>query len=325
MTTGTSNPVLPEIRMNLVKPARPVTGRVVSNELCMNGKSASFVKHLTIDVTDTPLAGTFHAGQSFGVITPGKDENGKPHKVRLYSLACPTWGEDGAGNVLSTTPKRLMDEHRPQRPGDDSHDHRLFLGVCSNYLCDLNAGDEVSLSGPNSKRFLLPVEPDDHDYLFLATGTGIAPYRGMLEELLNAPGGPCKSRIHLVMGTPYTSDLLYNDYFQALATQHSNFHYHTAISREPLPDGRPGRYVDSLLEDKLDEFTPLLTNSRTLIYICGLAGMQLGLFKFLARHDMDGDYCERRKPLDGVAPEDWTPEQIKRGIRPTGRCMLEVY
>ena len=311
--------------MNLVKPSQPVTGTVVSNELCMNGKSSSFVKHLTIDVSNTPLAGTFRAGQSFGVITPGQDENGKPHKVRLYSLACPTWGEDGAGNVLSTTPKRLMDEYKPQRRGDDSHDHRLFLGVCSNYLCDLNAGDEVSLSGPNSKRFLLPVEPNDHDYLFLATGTGIAPYRGMLRELLNAPGGPCKSQIHLVMGAPYTSDLLYHDSFEALALQYDNFHYHTAISREPLPDGRSGRYVHSLMEDELDLFKPLLVNSRTVIYVCGLAGMQLGLFKMLARHGLDDGYCERGKQVDGVAPEDWTPEQIKRGVRPTGRCLLEVY
>ncbi len=311
--------------MNLVKPSQPVIGTVVSNELCMNGKSASFVKHLTIDVSNTPLAGTFRAGQSFGVITPGQDENGKPHKVRLYSLACPTWGEDGGGNVMSTTPKRLMDEYKPQRRGDDSHNHRLFLGVCSNYLCDLNAGDEVNLSGPNSKRFLLPVDPDGHDYLFLATGTGIAPYRGMVEELLNAPDGPCKSQIHLVMGTPYTSDLLYHDYFEAVAAKHDNFHYHTAISREPLPDGRPGRYVDSLLEDKLDKFTPLLTNSRTLIYVCGLAGMQLGLFKMLAMQGMDNGYCKRGKQVADVAPEDWTPEQIKRGIRPTERCLLEVY
>ncbi|MCZ6855141.1 MAG: hypothetical protein O7G86_14625, partial [Gammaproteobacteria bacterium] len=230
-----------------------------------------------------------------------------------------------AGNVLSTTPKRLMDEHKPQRRGDDSDNHRLFLGVCSNYLCDLNAGDEVNVSGPNSKRFLLPVDPDDHDYLFLATGTGIAPYRGMLTELLNPPGGPSQSRIHLVMGAPYTTDLLYHDFFETLAAQHDSFHYHTAISREPLPDGRPGRYVDSLIEDKLDEFTPLLENPRTLIYLCGLAGMQLGLFKMLAKHGMDEGYCERNNRLDGVAPEDWTPEQIKRGVRPTARCMLEVY
>ena len=201
-------PTLPSVKMNLARAREPVVGRVTHNELCMHGKSASFVKHLEIDVSGTVLAGNFAPGQSFGVITPGEDERGKPHKVRLYSIACPSWGEDGSGNVLSTTPKRLIDEHTPQRPGDDPRDHRLFLGVCSNYLCDLNEGDEVLLTGPSGKRFLLPQSPHEHGYLFVATGTGIAPFRGMLMELLESPDGPCKSRIDLVMGVPYTSDLL---------------------------------------------------------------------------------------------------------------------
>ena len=77
----------------------------------MKGKSASFVKHLEIDVSGTELAGNFTTGQAFGVIAPGLDHRGKPHKVRLYSFACPSSGEDGAGNIISTTPKRLIDEH----------------------------------------------------------------------------------------------------------------------------------------------------------------------------------------------------------------------
>ena len=146
-------PTLANVEMNLVRAREPVVGRVTYNELCMRGKSASFVKHLEIDVTDTALAGNFAAGQSFGVVTPGIDDNGKPHKIRLYSIACPTWGEDGKGNVVSTTPKRLIDEHTPQRPTDDATNHRLFLGVCSNYLCDLKPGDEVRLTGPKRQTF----------------------------------------------------------------------------------------------------------------------------------------------------------------------------
>ena len=54
MNTGASNPVvLEDVQAKLVKPTVPVIGRVVSNELCMNGKSASFVKHTTFDVSGT--------------------------------------------------------------------------------------------------------------------------------------------------------------------------------------------------------------------------------------------------------------------------------
>jgi ferredoxin--NADP+ reductase len=326
MNTGGSNPVvLEDVQTKLVKPTVPVIGRVVSNELCMNGKSASFVKHTTFDVAGTPLAGAFRAGQAFGVIPPGEDENGKPHKVRLYSLASPSWGEDGDGNVISTTPKRLVEEFAPQTATDDPSDHHLFMGICSNYLCSLKPGDEVCLSGPNGKRFQLPADHAAHDYLFLATGTGIAPFRGMLMELLQGSAGACDSQIHLVMGSPYTTDLLYHDLFEGLASQHSNFHYHTAISREPRGEGRRGLYVDALLDEWLDSFRTLFASPRTLIYVCGLAGMQLGLFQMLARHDLDAGYCTRSAALMDTDPTDWDSAAIKRGMKPTPRCMLEVY
>lgn len=313
-------PTLPDVKMNLIRPKAPSMGRVVYNELCMNGKSASYVKHLVLDVAGTPLAGNFRAGQSFGVLPPGIDERGKPHKVRLYSVACPSWGEDGDGNLVSTTPKRLIEEYQPQRPTDDATDHRLFLGVCSNYLCDIREGDEVAVTGPNGKRFLLPEDSAAHNYLFIATGTGIAPFRGMLMELFEGPGGPTKARVALVMGTPYTTDLLYDDLFQRLQREHPNFEYHTAISRET-----DRLYVGSLMDRDIDRFVDLLDDPRTLIYVCGLEGMQFGIFKTLACHSLTDGYLNIREDLAERAPEQWRFEDMKGRIKPTARCMLEVY
>ena len=323
--TTPTDPNLPDAKMNLVTPKAPVIGRVTATHLCMKGKSASFVRHVAFDVAGTPLAGNFLAGQSFGVIPPGVDEKGKPHLVRLYSIACPSWGEDGNGNVVSTTPKRVIDERKPQKDGEDPEDHRLFLGVCSNYLCDIRVGDEVQLTGPSGKRFLLPVDPSQHDYLFIATGTGIAPFRGMLMELLDNPAGPCASRMHLVMGVPYTTDLLYDDLFTRYAKEHRNFTYSTAISRERRPDGKRGLYVDALIDERMDEFRELLASPRTLIYVCGLIGMQFGLYQLLAKHGLAEGYLAVGEELAGAAPGSWTEEQMKRRIRPTKRLMLEVY
>ncbi len=323
--TTATDPLLPEAKMNLVRPTTPVTGRVVSNDSCTKGKSASFVRHTVIDVAGTPLAGNFLVGQSFGVIAPGTDESGKPHKVRLYSIACPSWGEDGKGHLVSTTPKRLIDEYKPQRPEDDSQRHTLFLGVCSNYLCDLRPGDEVKVTGPSGKRFLLPVSPADHDYLFLATGTGIAPFRGMVMELLENPAGACPSRIHLVMGVPYTTDLLYDDLFRRLATRHENFDYHTAISREPRGRSERGLYVHQLIDEKLDVFGPLLESPRTLVYMCGLLGMDLGLYQVMAKHGLLAGYATPSEELLAVPPTAWTDKLIKRHLHETPRCMVEVY
>ena len=326
-TTDTGDaPVLAPAEIHVVGPQEPVVGRVTSSRLCTRGKSASFVRHVAIDVGDTPLAGRFRAGQSFGIVPPGEDERGRPHKLRLYSLASPSFGEDGDGRVISTTPKRLIAERTPQKAGDDPDDHRLFLGTCSNYVCDLRPGDEVRVTGPAGKRFLLPAEPERHDYLFLATGTGIAPFRGMALELLRGPGGPVSSRVEVVMGSPYTSDLLYDDLFTDLDSQHGNFAYHPVISRERRPDGGRGEYVHDHLERRLDErFREMLENPRTLVYMCGLAGMQIGVFRMLGRHGLHQAYLKLHERIADVDPADWTDEQIKRRVRHGPRCMLEVY
>jgi ferredoxin--NADP+ reductase len=324
--TAAGDPVLPEAHMHLVMPTEPVTGRLSESYLCTKGKCHIFVRHVSIDVSGTPLAGNFLVGQSFGVIPPGLDRFGRPHKVRLYSIASPSWGEDGKGNVLSTTVKRVVDEFRPQTPKDDPDEHDLFLGVCSNYLCDIKIDSEVRVSGPNGKRFLLPANKAEHDYLFVATGTGIAPFRGMALELLKHPDGPCPSQIHLMMGSPYGTDLLYDDLFRKLESEHSNFHYHVAISRESPKGDCRGIYVDRLLDMQMNEaLGPLLSGPRTLIYVCGVAGMQIGLFRVMARHSVHEAYLTVKEELAGSDPGTWTGEQVKRYIRPTRRCMLEVY
>jgi hypothetical protein len=53
--------------------------------------------------------------------------------------------------------------------------------------------------------------------------------------------------------------------------------------------------------------------------------MQVGLYRVLGRHGLGEGYLAVGEELAGVAPQDWTDEQIKRRIRPTKRMMLEVY
>ena len=317
------DPELADVEMHLVPPTSPVTGTVVKNEICMSGKSASFIRHVCIDVAGTPIEGAFSAGQSFGIVPPGEDHNGRSHKVRLYSIASPTAGEDGAGRILSTTCKRVIDEYQPS--SDDDETRGLFLGVCSNYVCDLRPGDKVQVTGPVGKRFVLPKDPNRHDYLMLATGTGIAPFRGMILDMFEGAGGPIESEVHLVMGAPYRSDLLYHDLLTGLAEKHPNFHYHTVISRELRPDGSPQGYIHHYLDREVRLHEDLLRRDRTLVYVCGLAGMQTGGFQTMAKLGVGGPYLKVKEELAGTGPEDWKSADIRKHVRPTHRCMLEVY
>lgn len=315
--TTVNEPVLPEVRMHLYRPNEPTTARVVKSELCTAGrKAAGVVRHIEIDVTGTQLVGQCHPGQSIGVVPAGVTEHGKPHAVRLYSLASPSTGEHGNPAIISTTVKRTIEEHWET--------HKLFTGVASNYLCDLGEGDEVRLTGPAGKRFLLPADVNAHDYMFFATGTGIAPFRGMVLDLM-ARG--CTSKITLLMGAPYRTDLLYHETMLDLEQKHPNFRYLTAISRERQHDGHDRMYVQDRLTTERDELGPQLASERNLVYICGVAGMELGIFKQIATM-LSGSTLEQYLRVDSEILADingWDRRMIQRQIRPTRRVFLEVY
>ncbi|MBY0307368.1 MAG: hypothetical protein K2Q09_01370, partial [Phycisphaerales bacterium] len=275
------------------------------------------------DVSGTDLAGRCIPGQAVGVLPDGLDKDGREHKLRLYSLASPSRGEDGKGAVISTTVKRVIDEHWNE-PG-------LFLGVASNWLCDRRPGDKVRLTGPNGKRFVLPVDTAAHDYAFFATGTGIAPFRGMILDLLESAGG--RSRIALVMGSPYTTDLLYDRWLRETAEQHKGrFSYITAISREPNASNTGGAtlgpmYVQDRIASDYATLEPLLTSPRCLVYICGLAGMEIGIFRQLAR-TLPAAAREGYIEADAGAltnVDGWARTMLHKQIKLTRRVFMEVY
>ncbi len=307
---------LTEVRMHLHSPAEPAVGVCISNEKCTQRKAAHFVRHIAFDVSGTQLAGNFRAGQSFGVIPPGVDASGRPHKLRLYSIASPSGGEDGRGTVVATTVKRTIDEHHETG--------KLFLGVASNYLCDLKVGDRVNLTGPSGKRFVLPAAPENHDYLFFATGTGIAPFRGMLLELIQRK---VESRVVLVMGSAYASDLLYHGDLLRMQAEHPNFTYLTAISREKQEDGHDPMYVQDRIGTHRDLLLPILESNRTLIYICGLAGMELGILQKIAGLLPD-HALEQYLKVEPEAMGDivsWTRSMLHKQVKPSRRIFVEVY
>ena len=72
----------------------------------------------------------------------GEDANGKPHKLRLYSIASTRHGDDFNGNTVSLCVRQLQYEK----------DGETINGVCSTYLCDIKPGDKVKITGPVVKK-----------------------------------------------------------------------------------------------------------------------------------------------------------------------------
>ena len=303
---------LPEVELNIYTPKDPVEVPVVENRICSKEASPNFVRHMTFDISGTDLEGRIRVGQSIGILPPGENEKGRPYKLRLYSVSSPSKGEGGDSTLVSTTVKRTIEE---------LNGSELYLGICSNYLADLKVGDKVKMTGPSGRRFLLPENEKDFNYIFFATGTGIAPYRGMIKELLE---GGFENEIVLVFGCAYRTDLLYADYFEPLVEKYDNFHYLPYISREDRRSDGSKKYVQTCLKDDAELLDPILAKENTLLYICGLKGMESGIYTTLANKGLT-DYLDIREPAADKTPDEWDENDLKRYVKPSARSFVEVY
>lgn len=304
--------VLPEVELNIYSPKDPTEITVVENYVCTKESSPNFVRHVTFDVSGTELEGRVRIGQSIGILPPGEDERGRPHKLRLYSVSSPTKGEGGKSNLISTTVKRTIEE---------LEDGTLYTGVCSNYLADLKPGDKVKATGPSGKRFLLPENFKDFNYVFFATGTGIAPFRGMIMELMESD---YQGHVAMVFGAAYRTDLIYPDFLMETEKNHDNFHYIPKISREDRrPDGSKP-YVQTAIDDNKEQLHSILDQDNTLVYICGLKGMEKGIYQNLAKNGFT-DYLVLKGDFEDIDPAEWDWDEITRNVKPGDRTFEEVY
>ena len=80
-----------------------------------------------------------------------------------------------------------------------------MFGEVSNLISDAKPGDTLQITGSAGKGFLLPDAPLDRNYVFSATGTGIAPFLGMLMELFEQG---FQKDVWLVFGVPYLTDVM---------------------------------------------------------------------------------------------------------------------
>jgi len=137
----------------------------------------------------------------------------------------------------------------------------VHQGVFTPYLFALQPGDSVEISAPLG--FFVVRDPSK-DALFIATGTGIAPFRSMAPGYLAQPQA---KQLTLLFGVRHDSTIYYRGDFEALALSHSNFRFWPTLSRADSSwTGRSG-HVQTHLPDALAGRTDLD------VYICGLKAM----------------------------------------------------
>ncbi|MCA1971976.1 MAG: benzoyl-CoA 2,3-epoxidase subunit BoxA [Caenispirillum sp.] len=277
--------------VNIYPREAPVTARVTGNYRLTAPDADSDIRHIVLDFG--AHAFPVIEGQSIGIIPPGVDAKGKPHLVRLYSVASPRDGERPNHNNVALTIKRTVYEK-------DGETHN---GVGSCYMCDLKIGDEVQVTGPFGNTFLMPNHPDAN-IIMICTGTGAAPFRAMTErrrrKMPQAPG-----KLLLFFGARTPGELPYHGPLAKLPKDFIDVEL--AFSR--LPD-RPKEYVQDRMRGRAADLAELLKSEHTHVFICGLKGMEAGVNEAFA------DICRRH----GL---DW--DDLMPAMRGSGRYHVETY
>ncbi|OAY75104.1 ferredoxin--NADP reductase, leaf isozyme, chloroplastic-like [Ananas comosus] len=285
---------------NKFKPKEPFIGRCLLNTKITGDDAPGETWHMVFS-TDGQVP--YREGQSIGVIPDGVDKNGKPHKLRLYSIASSALGDFGDSKTVSLCVKRLV---------YTNEQGEIVKGVCSNFLCDLKPGADVKITGPVGKEMLMPKDPNA-TVIMLATGTGIAPFRAFLWKMFFEKHEDYKFNglAWLFLGVPTSSSLLYKEEFEKMEEKApDNFRLDFAVSREQTNAKGEKMYIQTRMAEYAEELWELLKKDNTFVYMCGLKGMEKGI----------DDIMVSLAAKDGI---DWAT--YKKELKKGEQWNVEVY
>ncbi|CAF2145547.1 unnamed protein product [Brassica napus] len=276
------------IVVNKFKPKDPYTGRCLLNTRITGDDAPGETWHI---VFTTQGEVPYREGQSIGVIPEGIDKNGKPHKLRLYSIASSAIGDFG-----------------------DSKTVRAFPPLTS----DLKPGDEAKITGPVGKEMLMPKDPNA-TIIMLATGTGIAPFRSFLWKMFFEEHEDYKFNglAWLFLGVPTSSSLLYKEFEKMKEKNPENFRLDFAVSREQTNDKGEKMYIQTRMAEYAQELWELLKKDNTFVYMCGLKGMEKGIDEIMVSIHFIFLFLENQTRIDWL--------EYKKQLKRSEQWNVEVY
>lgn len=193
------------------------------------------------------LAGKFHSfifqTETPIVYKPGQYISVKVASTRINSYSIVT---NEGGNKFG-----LLIDTSPGGPG-------------SKYFENLKTGDEISFLGPFGTFMYKPDDTVKH-ILFLGTGSGCAPLRSIIDNLLKVKH--LQTPITLYLGLRYQTEIFWQDYFTKLSQDYPNFKFVLAISKPDASwQGKRGHITVLVGQDFPDA-------SGLTAYVCGNISM----------------------------------------------------
>ncbi|UJF18000.1 assimilatory sulfite reductase (NADPH) flavoprotein subunit [Vibrio sp. SS-MA-C1-2] len=221
-----------------------------------------------------------------------------PLKPRLYSIAS---SQSEVEDEVHLTVGLLENSHQ----GQDQQETRL--GGASSYLChQLVEDDQVDVFVEPNPYFRLP--ESDKNIIMIGAGTGIAPYRGFLQQ---RDAEQATGKNWLIFGNQtYTQDFLYQTEWQQYFNQGLLTDVDLAFSR----DQQQKIYVQDKLAEQAEKLYQWL-QSGAYIYLCGDA-QTLG--KSVDQQLIN--IAQTKGDLTSEQAEEWLDE-----LRVNGRYQKDVY
>src|SRR6185437_6270812 len=136
-------------------------------------------------------------------------------------------------------------------------------GLGTPYLFkEIKVGSKIPLSQPAGKFMQPALSNTETDLCMICTGTGIAPFRAYVQDILNR--GVTHKNIDLIFGCRYEKDVIYKKEMEELAKAIPGFRSFTVLSREQNPEwtGEKG-YVHAVYEKLYADKRPAM------FYLCG--------------------------------------------------------
>ncbi|CAH2559598.1 FAD-binding oxidoreductase [Cardinium endosymbiont of Oedothorax gibbosus] len=163
-------------------------------------------------------------------------------------------------------------------------------GFATKILFNLKIGDELCCVGPKG-RFILQETERPSQYILVATGTGVAPYRSMLPTIAKWLEEDETLKVTLLLGVRYANDLLYAEDFIAFAKKYKNFHFRSHLSRADAltTSYQYSGYVQSAFE------TLNLNPITDLVYLCGNSYMIDDSMEKLQKMGFNPQHIRREK------------------------------
>lgn len=202
-----------------------------------------------------------------------------PMRVRQYSISSsPLWSPSACTLTYSVLDAPALSGLQGQR----------YLGVASSYLAGLQPGDKLHVAvRPSHASFHLPVDGERTPLVMIAAGTGLAPFRGFVQEraaMLGAGRTVAPALLFYGCRHPDQDDLYREemDRWQAMGA----VDVRRSFSRNPEASEGCKHVQDRLWKDRKD--VQGLWDDGAKVYVCGSRGVAESVREVAIRMYVDG-------------------------------------